>query len=140
MVGETPAEWQLLEKPARAAVDERTPDGRGASPRRPAHPTARGTPKVSKGTESWEEAKRELKKREGKAATGQPILPRVDRIRYEELAADLRAHYETSGSRDLDEADGRFAHLRAFLTGQRAARIGQADATVYVARRQGEGA
>jgi hypothetical protein len=46
----------------------------------------------STGIEDREEAKRELKKREGAAATGQPILPRVDRIRYDEVAADLRTH------------------------------------------------
>ena len=61
-------------------------------------------------------------------------------MRYDELAADLRAHYETTGCRDPDEADGRFAHLKAFFAGQRAATIGQTDATAFVARRQGQGA
>ena len=47
----------------------------------------------STGTEKETEARRFLKEREGRVATGQPILPRVDRIRYEEIAWDLRQHY-----------------------------------------------
>jgi hypothetical protein len=45
--------------------------------------------RVSTETEDKEAAKRFLKQREGAAATGQPVMPRVDRIRYEELASDL---------------------------------------------------
>jgi hypothetical protein len=62
-----------------------------------------------------QEAKRFLKKREGAVANGQPILPRADRVRYEESAADLRAHYTTTGSRDMDEAEKRLAHLDDFF-------------------------
>src|SRR2546427_11894933 len=58
-------------------------------------------------TDGKEQAKRHLKQREGAAANGQPVLPRVDRITYQEVAKDLRTHYETTGCRDLDEADGR---------------------------------
>ena len=51
-----------------------------------------GTPiRESTGTESETEAKRFLKAREGKAAAGHTIIPRVDRIRYEEAAEDLRS-------------------------------------------------
>jgi hypothetical protein len=71
-------------------------------------------------------------------ATGQPILPRADRIRYDEVAADLRQHYEATGSRDLEEADYRLEHLKAFFSGRRAVAIGQAEATAYVIKRQGE--
>src|SRR5215470_162850 len=85
-------------------------------------------------TEDKELAKRKLKEREGAAATGQPILPRVDRIRYETIAADLSQHYETSGSRNLKEADGRLAPLKAFFQGRRVASIGPVDVTAYVAK------
>lgn len=68
-------------------------------------------------TDDKETAKRILKAREGAAATGQPVLPRVDRIRYEEVAKALRTHYETTGCRDLAEADGRLAPLEAFFAG-----------------------
>lgn len=35
------------------------------------------------------------------------MLPRADRIRYDEVAADLRERYRTTGSRDLVEAEKR---------------------------------
>ncbi len=52
-------------------------------------------------TDKETKAKRFLKEREGRAATGQPVIPRIDRIRYDDIADDLRRHYETSGERDL---------------------------------------
>jgi len=86
------------------------------------------------------EARRFLKAREGAAATGQPILPRADRIRYEEVAADLRRHYEATGERNIDEAGARLKHLDAFFRGRRVASIGPADATSYALKRQEAGA
>lgn len=43
-------------------------------------------------TEKEKAARDFLKAREGRAATGQPILPRADRVRYEQAATDLRRH------------------------------------------------
>src|SRR4026209_1231538 len=43
----------------------------------------------------------------GEEAPGQRVLPRADRIRYEEVATDLLQHYKTTGSRDLVELNGR---------------------------------
>src|SRR5262252_225770 len=57
----------------------------------------------STGLTSEAEAKRVLKEREGRVATGQPILPRVDRIRYDEVRDDLVQHYKTTEDRDLAE-------------------------------------
>lgn len=71
----------------------------------------------STGTEKETEAKRFLDGRRGRVATGQAILPRVDRIRYDEAEKNLRAHYEASGSRDLGEYTYRGAHLTAFFDG-----------------------
>jgi integrase len=76
----------------------------------------------------------------GAIAEGKPIPRRMDQILYDELAADLRLHYSTTGSRDLEEADGRFAHLQRFFAGRRAATIGQSAATAYAAHRQAQGA
>jgi integrase len=102
---------------------------------------ANGRPiRESTGTQKETEARRFLKAREGRVVTGQPFLPRVDRIRYEEVAQDLRRHYETTGCRNLVEAEGRFKHLDLFFTSSRVAGIGQAEARDYVAKRQGEGA
>jgi hypothetical protein len=80
-----------------------------------------------------------IKVREGRAAAGMPDLPRADRIRYEEAAADLRLHYQTTGTRNMVEAEKRLRHLDPFLTGRKLASIGGADATAYVAHRQAEG-
>ncbi len=91
-------------------------------------------------TEKETEARRFLKDREGKAATGQPVLPRLNRILYEETAEDLRRHYQTTGERDQEEAEGRLAHLDAFFHSKRIASIGPADVTRYIAARQVEGA
>ena len=52
-------------------------------------------------------ARRILTEREGRIASGQRVLPRADRIRYEEVATDLLQHYKTTGSRDLVELNGR---------------------------------
>jgi hypothetical protein len=56
--------------------------------------------RVSTGTEKRKEAEAFLKRREGAVVNGAPIPPRADRIRYEEIADDLRVYYETTGKRD----------------------------------------
>lgn len=93
----------------------------------------------STGTDKEQDARRFLKAREGAAPTGQPILPRADRVRYAEVAADLRRHYEATGSRDLAEYDRRVAHLTRAFDGRRIAGLGQGDVDAYVLRRQAEG-
>lgn len=92
------------------------------------------------GTEHEPEARRILKAKEGRVAAGLPVLPRADRVRYDEASQDLRAHYKATGCRDLDEAEFRLAHLDRFFRGRRLADIGPADATRYVIERQAAGA
>jgi len=84
------------------------------------------------------EALRLLAIRTGAAAKGEPIAPRLDRIRYEEARADLVVHYETTGCRDLGEAGKRLRHLDRFFAGRRIATIGPATVTQYVQQRQAE--
>ena len=81
-------------------------------------------------------ARRVLKVREGAIANGVPLPPRVDRILYDELAADLRKHYQTTGRRRLAEVDDRLHYLTRFFRGCRATSIGPARITEYVAARQ----
>jgi hypothetical protein len=64
-----------------------------------------------------QEAKRFLKEREGRAVAGLPVLPRADRVRYEEGAEDLRRHYRTTGSRNIAEVEKRLKHLDKFFAG-----------------------
>jgi len=89
-------------------------------------------------TEKKAEALRLLAIRTGAAAKGEAIAPKLDRVRYEEARADLVAHYETTGCRDLTEATKRLNHLDPFFTGRRIATIGPALVTQYVQQRQGE--
>src|SRR5688572_2253932 len=70
-------------------------------------------------TDRLTDAKRMLDERKGRAAVGLAMPRRVDRIRYEDIAADLRTHYQTTGSRDLREADTRLNALRPFFTNRR---------------------
>ena len=92
------------------------------------------------GTRRESDARRFLKEREGRIAVGKPILPRADRIRYEEIARDLREHYQATGARNLKEAETRLQHLDRFFESRRVAALSQADATSYVLERQGNGA
>jgi site-specific recombinase XerD len=102
---------------------------------------ANGRPiRESTGTQKETEAKRFMKEREGRIATGQPILRRADRIGYEEIAYDLRQHYHATQSRNLEEAEYRLKHLDAFFAGRRIAAIGSAELTAYVAKRLDESA
>ena len=90
------------------------------------------------GTNKESEARRFLKEREGRAAVGQAILPRADRVRYEEVARDLREHYQATGARNLTEAETRLQHLDRFFQGRRVAALSQADTTAYVLKRRGD--
>ncbi len=90
----------------------------------------------STGTADEEEAARKLRRREDQVVDGQPIVPRANRVRVEELLDDLRAHYQTTGRRKLKEADDRFTPLRAFFTRLRVVALNGAALTEYVQRRQ----
>src|SRR4051812_682959 len=86
----------------------------------------------STGTSKQKEAERFLKNREGRSAAGLQPLPRMDRVTYDELAHDLRLHYQTTGTRNLKEAETRFRVLHPFFTGRRASSIKGALAEEYV--------
>jgi integrase len=102
---------------------------------------ANGRPvRESTGTTKEKRARNILKEREGRVASRQPILPRTDRIQYEELGADLKRHYEATGRRNLKEYAYRVKHLDRVFTGQRAATIGQPAVDAYIVHRQTEGA
>jgi hypothetical protein len=77
-----------------------------------------------------------LKTRLGRAAEGRPLPPRVDRILYDELAADLRAHYQTTGRRPAQGVEKLLRPLDAFFAQTRAVDLDDAMITKYVAQRQ----
>ena len=73
--------------------------------------------RVSTETTKEKEARDFLKLREGRAAAGEPVLPRASKVRYEEAQDDLKRHYETTGTRTLKEAGTRLNHLVKFFAG-----------------------
>jgi Phage integrase, N-terminal SAM-like domain len=85
------------------------------------------------------EARRILAEREGRLAVGRPVL-QTAAIGYDEATQDLRQHYQTTGSRDLEEAGYRLKHLDAFFAGQRLDAIGPASIRAFVIQRQQQGA
>jgi len=94
----------------------------------------------STGTEKGKQAERFLEAREGRKAAGLPLLPRADRVRWEEAAADLRGYYQAhEGTRDLAEYDRRVKHLTAFFAGARIAGIGQPEVDKYIDKRKEAG-
>jgi len=70
-------------------------------------------------TTDKEAAKRLLKDREDRAARGEVLLPRVDRITYDEARADLIKYYKTYETRDTGEAEARLKHLDTFFSKRR---------------------
>jgi integrase len=81
-------------------------------------------------------AARVLAQKVGRAAAGEPIPPRVDRITYDEAVADLRRDYKITGERDARDVEKRLAHLDPFFRGRRLVAIGPVLVTEYIERRQ----
>jgi integrase len=80
-----------------------------------------------------------LKKREGGAAHGLAVSPKIGRLRFEEAAEDLLNDYRVNGKRSLDEVQRRVEkHLAPFFGGRRMANITTADIRAYVLQRQAE--
>lgn len=90
------------------------------------------------GTDKETEAKRFLRQREGDVATGRLVIPRVERLRFEELTQDYLNDYQTNGRRSLPKAQRNVKHLSKFFGGCRAANITTADIRAYITRRQEE--
>ena len=94
----------------------------------------------STGTDKETEAKRFLKEREGAVATGRPILPRADKVLFEELAQDLLYDYRVNGKRSIENAERNVSHLAEAFTGRRVVNITTTDIRAYIERRQQAGA
>jgi integrase len=90
----------------------------------------------STGSSRKGEAATFLQTRLGRAAEGRPFPLRIDKIRYDDLAADLRLHYQTTGDRDLQDVEKRLRPLDAMFRGWRVVDLDKAAVTRYVAARQ----
>jgi integrase len=80
-----------------------------------------------------------LKKREGDAAHGLAVSPKIGRLRFEEAAEDMLNDYRVNGKRSMDEVQRRIEkHLQPFFGGRRLANVTTADVRTYVLQRQAE--
>jgi len=90
----------------------------------------------STGTAKETEAKNILKAKEGDIAAGRPVIPHADRVRFEELAEDLKNDYRINGKRSLDRVERSIGHLKTYFAGWRAIHISTASVRAYIAKRQ----
>ncbi len=86
------------------------------------------------------EARRKLKQREGEVAEGRFHGLRVERIKFEELADDLRTDYTVNKKKTLRRVNELLAHLEIAFRGCRAVEITSDRIQSYIAQRQAEGA
>ncbi|MGD0236454.1 MAG: site-specific integrase [Syntrophorhabdales bacterium] len=81
-------------------------------------------------------ARRLLKLREGQIAEGKFPGLKVDRIRYDELAEDLRTDYKVNSRKSLSRLDRSLRHLKKCFQGMRANEITSVRVSQYVVSRQ----
>jgi integrase len=78
-----------------------------------------------------------LKIREGDIAHGLPVNPKLNRIRFDEAADDLKTEYSVNGRRSADELERRIRlHLLPHFDGRRLASITTADVNAFILTRQ----
>jgi len=94
----------------------------------------------STGTGKETEAKHFLKQREGDVAHGRLIIPRVEKVKFEDLAEDYLNDYRVNGRRSLDNAERNAKHLAEVFAGRRVVAISTPDIRAYIDRRQKAGA
>src|SRR5262245_65876108 len=80
----------------------------------------------STGSSKQKQAERFLKDREGRVALGAPALPRLERIRFAEIADALIEHYQVTGARQLRDVQLKLKPVRAYFNHQRIVAIDQA--------------
>jgi integrase len=96
--------------------------------------------RLSSESDDADAARQLLKEKVARVTLGEPLVVRSARVTYDELRKGLVAHYEATGSRDLDEAGWRLKHLDSAFRGVRASRITGLAITEYIVQRQRAGA
>jgi len=94
----------------------------------------------SSGTDKRDEAMRLLKRKEGAAVEGRPVIMREDKVTITQLAETLRADYKANGRRSADRLEVSLAHLLPFFGERKAVQLPTSEITRYKAARQEEGA
>jgi integrase len=83
------------------------------------------------------DARRLLKLREGDIEHGLPVDPKLNRIRFEEAAEDLKTEYALNGRRSADELERRIRlHLMPHFAGRRLAAIATTEINKFILTRQ----
>jgi integrase len=91
----------------------------------------------SSGSSKESDAINLLKIREGDIAHGLPVNPKLNRIRFDEAAEDLKTEYAVNGRRSADELERRIRlHLLPCFGGRRLAMISTADVNAFILKRQ----
>jgi integrase len=83
-------------------------------------------------------ARKLLKEHEARVTLKEPVVAQAARVTYDNLRTDLVEHYQTTESRDLEEAGWRLKHLDRAFRSARASLITAAAVTRYIVQRQGE--
>ena len=86
------------------------------------------------------EAKRLLKEREGAFASGLFRGPKIERVRFEDLAALVRQDYQINKRKTLRRVDEYMSHLKTFFRKMRATSITTERIKAYIVKRQEQGA
>jgi integrase len=94
----------------------------------------------STGTLDRTEARRKLKRREGEVADGRFRGLSVERTKFDDLAADLKADYVSNKKKTLQRVDELINHLKGSFGGRRAIEITSQAVKAYIGKRQQEGA
>jgi len=98
----------------------------------------RGMRESSRSTKEGD-ARRLLKLREGDIEHGLPVDPKLNRIRFEEAAEDLKTEYAVNGRRSADELERRIRlHLMPHFGGRRLASIATTDMNKFILTRQAD--
>ncbi len=87
-------------------------------------------------SEKETEARRFLKRREGKAAAGERVNPKADRVLVAELLDDLLVDYRTNARKNLKGITRIVTRLKTALGHYRAHHLATADVRAYIATRQ----
>jgi integrase len=88
-------------------------------------------------TDKETEAKRLLRLREGAIERGEPVTPRVGRVRFDELVDDLVNDYRVNDRRSLRNLQRIVKlHLTPFFDGRRVASITTADVRRFILQRR----
>ena len=95
----------------------------------------------SSGSTRRADAERLLREREGRIARGQPVIPNVEKVLFQELLDDLVVLYSVQGYSTLPELKRRTRlHIEPFFRNSRAMSITPADVMKFIQGRQEAGA